>query len=135
MEQKTVLYIEDNFHNRRIVRKILQSRGYTVIEAEDGPSGLDMIQELQPPLVLLDIGLPGMDGLEVVRQIRRDARLQKTPVIAITASAMRGDRERFLNAGCNDYISKPIQAMELLNMVADHYPSSNGREPFGSLTE
>lgn len=135
MEQKTVLYIEDNFHNRRIVRKILQSRGYTVIEAEDGPSGLDMIQELQPPLVLLDIGLPGMDGLEVVRQIRRDARLQETPVIAITASAMRGDRERFLNAGCNDYISKPIQAMELLDMVADHYPSSNGREPLGSLTE
>jgi two-component system cell cycle response regulator DivK len=135
MEQKTVLYIEDNFHNRRIVRKILQSRGYTVIEAEDGPSGLDMIQELQPPLVLLDIGLPGMDGLEVVRQIRRDARLQKTPVIAITASAMRGDRERFLNAGCNDYISKPIQAMELLDMVANHYPSSNGREPPGSLTE
>ena len=131
MEQKTVLYIEDNFHNRRIVRKILQSRGYTVIEAEDGPSGLDMIQELQPPLVLLDIGLPGMDGLEVVRQIRRDARLQETPVIAITASAMRGDRERFLNAGCNDYISKPIQAMELLDMVADHYPSPNGREPSG----
>ena len=77
MEQKTVLYIEDNFHNRRIVRKILESRGYTVIEAEDGPSGLDMIQELQPPLVLLDIGLPGMDGLEVVRQIRRDALLQE----------------------------------------------------------
>ena len=127
MNQKTVLYIEDNFHNRRIVRKILQSRGYTVIEAEDGPSGLDMIHELQPPLVLLDIGLPGMDGLEVVRRIRRDSRLHKTPVIAITASAMRGDRERFLNAGCNDYISKPIQAMELLNMVADHYPTSNGR--------
>jgi two-component system cell cycle response regulator DivK len=128
MEQKTVLYIEDNFHNRRIVRKILQSRGYTVIEAEDGQSGLDMIQELKPPLVLLDIGLPGMDGLEVVRQIRRDAQLRETPVIAITASAMRGDRERFLSAGCSDYISKPIQAMELLNMVADHYPSSNGRE-------
>ena len=135
MEQKTVLHIEDNFHNRRIVRKILQSCGYTVIEAEDGPSGLDMIQELQPPLVLLDIGLPGMDGLEVVRQIRRDARLQETPVIAITASAMRGDRERFLNAGCNDYISKPIQAVELLNMVADHYPSSNGRGPLGPLAE
>ena len=94
-----------------------------------------MIQELQPPLVLLDIGLPGMDGLEVVRQIRRDALLQETPVIAITASAMRGDRERFLNAGCNDYISKPIQAMELLDMVADHYPSPNGREPLGPLTE
>ena len=128
MEQKTVLYIEDNFHNRRIVRKILQSRGYNVIEAEDGQRGLDMVQELKPPLILLDIGLPGMDGLEVVRQIRRDERLREIPVIAITASAMRGDRERFLDAGCSDYISKPIQALELLNMVADYYPSSNGRQ-------
>jgi CheY-like chemotaxis protein len=127
MEQKTVLYIEDNFHNRRIVRKILQSRGYTVIEAEDGRSGLDMIQQLRPPLILLDIGLPGMDGMEVLRQIKRDVRLREIPVIAITASAMRGDRERFLDAGCSDYISKPIQAMELLNMVAEYYPSSNGR--------
>lgn len=127
MEQKTVLYIEDNFHNRRIVRKILQSRGYTVIEAEDGRSGLNMIQQLRPPLILLDIGLPGMDGLEVLRQIKRDVRLREIPVIAITASAMRGDRERFLDAGCSDYISKPIQAMELLNMVAEYYPSSNGR--------
>lgn len=127
MEQKTVLYIEDNFHNRRIVRKILQSRGYTVIEAEDGRSGLDMIQQLRPPLVLLDIGLPGMDGLEVLRQIKRDVRLREIPIIAITASAMRGDRERFMDAGCSDYISKPIQAMELLNMVAEYYPSSNGK--------
>jgi CheY-like chemotaxis protein len=132
MEQKTVLYIEDNFHNRRIVRKILQSRGYTVIEAEDGRSGLNMIQQLRPPLILLDIGLPGMDGLEVLRQIKRDVRLREIPVIAITASAMRGDRERFLDAGCSDYISKPIQAMELLNMVAEYYPSSNGRGIPGS---
>jgi two-component system cell cycle response regulator DivK len=122
MEQKIILYIEDNYHNRRIVRKILQSRGYTLVEAEDGVSGLAMVHELKPPLVLLDIGLPGMDGLEVVGRIKADPKLRNTPVIALTASAMRGDRERFLDAGCDDYLSKPIQAMELINKVASHYP-------------
>ena len=128
MEQKTVLYIEDNFHNRRIVRKILQSRGYSLIEAEDGISGLAMVQELKPPLVLLDIGLPGMDGLEVVGRIKADEALRDIPVIALTASAMRGDRERFLAAGCDDYLSKPVQAMELIKMVGAYYPS-NGKHP------
>ncbi|MFN2271580.1 MAG: response regulator [Anaerolineae bacterium] len=128
MDQKTVLYIEDNFHNRRIVRKILQSQGYSLIEAEDGISGLAMVQELKPPLVLLDIGLPGMDGLEVVGRIKADEALREIPVIALTASAMRGDRERFLAAGCDDYLSKPVQAMELINMVGAYYPS-NGKHP------
>ena len=122
MEKKIILYIEDNYHNRRIVRKILQSRGYTLVEAEDGVSGLAMVHELKPPLVLLDIGLPGMDGLEVVGRIKADPKLRSTPVIALTASAMRGDRERFLDAGCDDYLSKPIQAMELINKVVSHYP-------------
>jgi two-component system cell cycle response regulator DivK len=124
MKQKIVLYIEDNYHNRRIVRKILQSRGYTLVEAEDGLSGLAMVHELKPPLVLLDIGLPGIDGLEVLARVRADPELSKIPVIALTASAMRGDRERFLEAGCDDYLSKPIQVQELINKVADHYPSS-----------
>lgn len=127
MEQKIVLYIEDNYHNRRIVRKILQSRGYTLVEAEDGLSGLAMVYELKPPLILLDIGLPGIDGLEVVARVKADPNLRSIPVIALTASAMRGDRERFLEAGCDDYLSKPIQAMELINKVASHYPSSSSK--------
>ena len=124
MEQKIVLYIEDNYHNRRIVRKILQSRGYTLVEAEDGVSGLAMVHELKPPLILLDIGLPGIDGIEVVGRVKADPELEHIPVIALTASAMRGDRERFIEAGCDDYLSKPIQAMELINKVASHYPDS-----------
>jgi two-component system cell cycle response regulator DivK len=87
-----------------------------------------MVQELKPPLVLLDIGLPGMDGLEVVGRIKADEALREIPVIALTASAMRGDRERFLAAGCDDYLSKPVQAMELINMVGAYYPS-NGKHP------
>lgn len=125
MEQKIVLYIEDNYHNRRIVRKILQTRGYTLVEAQDGIVGLAMVRKLHPPLVLLDIGLPGMDGLEVVAHIKEDRTLRNIPVIALTASAMRGDRERFLAAGCDDYLSKPVQAAELVNMVAAHYPNNS----------
>jgi len=125
MSPKPVLYIEDNLHNRRLVRKILQAHGYMVVEAEDGAAGLKLVQELKPALVLLDIGLPGMDGLEVVARIKANAELRSIPVIALTASAMRGDRERFLTAGCDDYMSKPVQALELLNKVTEYY-SENG---------
>lgn len=120
---KTILYIEDNFHNRRIVRKILDSRGYNILEAEDGINGLAMVRQLKPPLVLLDIGLPGMDGLEVVGHIKADPQLRHIPVIALSASAMRGDRERFLAAGCDDYLSKPIHVLELIKMVEHYYPT------------
>jgi two-component system cell cycle response regulator DivK len=127
MSERVVLHIEDNFHNRRLVNKILASRGYRVVEAEDGESGLETTRILRPPLILLDITLPGMDGIEVVRQIKSDESLRHIPVIAVTASAMRGDRERFLEAGCNDYLSKPIQVAELLEMVERHYPNPAAR--------
>ena len=120
MENKTILYIEDNFHNRRLVRRILQPRGYSLVEAEDGPTGLELAQSLKPPIVLLDIGLPGMDGLEVVARIKADEQLRHTAIIAVTASAMRGDRERFLAAGCDDYVSKPVQAAELIGKIEQH---------------
>lgn len=123
MDQRLVLYIEDNYHNRRLVRKILESRGYTVLEAEDGLKGLDMVRELRPPLVLMDIGLPGMDGLELTARIKGDEELRSIPVIALTASAMQGDKERFLAAGCDDYLSKPIQPMDLIAMVGTWLPA------------
>lgn len=121
---RTILYIEDNFHNRRLVRKILKSRGYHVIEAEDGHAGWQMVQELHPPLVLMDISIPGIDGMEVTRRIKEEPSLRHIPVIAITAAAMRGDKERFLKGGCDDYLSKPIDPLDLLKKIADHYPSS-----------
>jgi CheY-like chemotaxis protein len=122
MTDRTVLYVEDNYHNRRLVRKILESRGYRVLEAEDGVSGLALIREARPPLVLMDISLPDMDGLQVVAAMKADEALAAIPVIALTASAMRGDRERFLAAGCDDYLSKPVQAMELVERVDGLYP-------------
>ncbi len=123
MADRFVLYIEDNFHNRRIVNKVLASKGIRVVEAEDGEKGLDMVRKLVPPLVLLDITLPGIDGIEVVKRVKADNTLRHIPVIAVTASAMRGDRERFLEAGCDDYLSKPIQVTELAEMVEKHYPT------------
>lgn len=121
--QPIILYIEDNFHNRRLVRKILNANGYTVHEAEDGPSGLRMVYELHPALVLLDISLPLMDGIEIVGRIKADPTLRRIPVVAVTASAMVGDRERFLAAGCDDYLSKPVRANDLMAKVHDYLPA------------
>jgi two-component system cell cycle response regulator DivK len=125
MDQQKILYIEDNFHNRRIVRKILDAYGYQVWEAEDGPTGLEIMDLEMPAVVLLDIGLQEMDGLQVLARIKADDRLNHIPVIALTASAMSGDRERFLQAGCDDYLSKPIQVLELVRMVAQYCPPAN----------
>jgi two-component system cell cycle response regulator DivK len=127
MPSKPILYIEDNFHNRRLVRKILASRGFRLLEAETGLEGLAMLREARPPLVLLDIGLPDIDGLEVITRIRADDDpvVASVPVIAITASAMRGDRERFLEMGCDDYLSKPLHALELIELVQRHYPAED----------
>ncbi len=134
MDQKLVLYIEDNFHNRRLARKILQSRGYAMAEAEDGASGLELARSLKPRVILLDIGLPGMDGLEVVARLKNDEELKHITVIALTASAMRGDRERFLAAGCDDYLSKPIQATELIGKV-EFYLAHNASPQSGGLAD
>lgn len=122
MNEPTVLYIEDNYLNRRLVRKILEAHGYHVVEAEDGRSGFEMVPTLRPHLILLDIGLPGMDGLEIVARLKSDEGLRRIPILAITASAMRGDRERFLAAGCDEYLSKPIHAAELLEKVGQLLP-------------
>lgn len=127
MTPKPVLYIEDNFHNRRLVRRILESQGYALIEAEDGERGLEMLREEGPPLVLLDIGLPTIDGWEVLSHIRADPELERTSVIAITASATREDRERFLNAGGDDYIPKPIEMSELIDKVHTYHGATHNR--------
>lgn len=117
--ERCVLCVEDNDDNRRLVGKLLASRGIRVLEAVDGLSGLEALERARPRVLLLDISLPDMSGLEVVAVIRRhrDPSVRGIPIIALTASAMPGDRERFLNHGCDDYLSKPLQALELIAMV------------------
>jgi two-component system cell cycle response regulator DivK len=113
-----ILYVEDNPQNMRLVRKMLTSAGYQVIEAFDGFSGLQAVAEERPSLILLDINLPDIDGLEVTARIKSDPELALIPIVALTANAMHGDRERCLSAGCDGYIPKPITKNELLTTVA-----------------
>lgn len=113
----TILYIEDNPQNMRLVRKMLRASGYNMVEAIDGLSGLDAAQEAKPNLILLDINLPDIDGMEVTSRLKSDQDLRHTPVIALTANAMHGDRERFLEAGCDGYLAKPVSRSELINTI------------------
>jgi two-component system, cell cycle response regulator DivK len=112
-----ILYIEDNPQNMRLVRKMLKIGRYEMIGAEDGLTGLKMAEEEQPELILLDINLPDIDGTEVMARLRKNPETEHIPVIALTANAMFGDRERFIDAGCDDYVSKPISKNVLLEAV------------------
>jgi two-component system, cell cycle response regulator DivK len=110
-----VLVAEDNPVNRELLRELLENRGYSVIEACNGQEALDMVEQTQPDLLLLDIGMPVLDGFAVVRKIRENPSLATLPVLAVTAYAMREDRDNVLNAGFDGYLSKPIQARDLAN--------------------
>jgi|SRR5437867_1603817 len=109
----TLAVVEDNADNRLLLSAILRDE-YDIVEYENGPDALAGLARALPDLVLLDISLPGMDGNEILAEIRRDGRMRHLPVIALTAHAMAGDRERYLAAGFNDYITKPIVDESLL---------------------
>ncbi len=108
-----ILIAEDNAVNRELLRELLEIRGYTVVEACDGEEALRMIEQTRPDLLLLDIGMPLLDGFGVVSKIREDPRLASLPVVAVTAYAMQGDQEKILNSGFNGYLSKPLNAHAL----------------------
>ncbi|MBI4631831.1 MAG: response regulator [Chloroflexi bacterium] len=115
----TVLYIEDNPDNMLLVRRALESRGYTFLWAANGVRGLEEIQARRPDAVLLDINLPDMDGYEVARRLRADERYKSLPIIAITANALKGDSDKAIAAGCNQYMSKPINIRDLWTRLAE----------------
>jgi two-component system cell cycle response regulator DivK len=104
----TILYIEDNFDNRMLVRRVLEAEGYRVVEAEDGIKGMEWLRLETPDLVLVDINLPEMDGYEITKRLKQLPSMTGVPVIAMTANVMRGDREKTIAAGCDGYIPKPI---------------------------
>ena len=108
-----VLIAEDNAVNRELLRELLEMRGYIVVEACDGGEALRMIEQSQPDLLLLDIGMPVLDGFAVVGKIRENPRLAQLPVVAVTAYAMQGDREKILNAKFDGYLSKPVNSQSL----------------------
>lgn len=119
---KTIAVIEDNPDNRLLVSAILEDE-YEIIEYETGPEALEGMKSVIPDLILLDISLPEMDGVEVLSYIRRDDRLKHIPVIALTAHAMAGDREKYLSKGFDEYITKPIVDESLLiNAIQERMP-------------
>lgn len=120
MMKGKILLIEDNEKNRYLVTFLLKSRGYEVMQAVDGRSGIEMAVETSPDLILLDIQLPGMDGYAVAHELRRQDELADVPIVAVTSYAMTGDRERVLAAGCTGYIEKPINPDTFLSEIEQH---------------
>jgi CheY-like chemotaxis protein len=112
-----ILLVEDNELNRDMLVRRLQHRGFQVCTAGDGPQGLALARTQMPDLILLDMSLPEMDGWEVARRLKGDADTQSIPVIALTAHAMSGDREAALDAGCEDYDTKPVDLERLLGKM------------------
>ena len=106
---KTVLIADDKATGRELVRTVLENAGFTVIEASDGMEAVRTAKESSPDLIILDLHMPGLDGFGVIQELRRDPRFTSTPIMALTASAMQGDRERAIAVGFTGYVTKPIR--------------------------
>ncbi len=117
MSKRSILVVEDDPLSMKLTRKILELEGYRVIEATDGVSGVETAQQARPDLIILDVGLSGIDGLTAARMLKQDSRTSHIPVLAVTAFAMRGDKERVLEAGYDAYMTKPINAKALISRV------------------
>jgi two-component system cell cycle response regulator DivK len=115
---RRIMYIEDNPQNMRLVRKMLIMGGYEMLEATDGHSGVEMALRERPDLILMDINLPDIDGVEATRRIKKTTETSHIPIIALTANAMHGDKEMFLESGCDGYLAKPVTRNELLNTIS-----------------
>ena len=120
MAGERVLVVEDNEKNMKLVRDVLQATGYSTLEATTGEDAVELALSNEPALVLMDVQLPGIDGVEALARLRRDERTASIPVLALTAQAMSGDRERFLEVGFDGYLSKPIDVAELIQAVQEH---------------
>jgi len=116
----TILYIDDTENNRILVSRRLTKSGYEVITAESADEGLALAQAKMPDLILMDMGMPETDGWTATRRLRADPKLYHIPVIALTAHAMQGDREKAIAAGCDDYETKPFDFPRLLGKIAEH---------------
>ena len=123
MPGELILLVEDNDNNRMLVRDVLQATGYRVVEAENAEDGLRMAAEQRPALILMDIQLPGMSGIEALQRLRADSTTRAIPVIAVTASAMTQDRRQIMAAGFDGYQPKPISVKGFLQAVREMLPS------------
>jgi two-component system, cell cycle response regulator DivK len=117
MAGESVLVVEDNEKNMKLFRDVLRAKGFATIEAVTGEEGVQLARRHAPALVLMDVHLPGVSGVEALARMRADERTASIPVVALTAQAMRGDRERFLEAGFDGYLAKPVDMFELIDAV------------------
>lgn len=117
MMAKKILIVEDNEVNRLLFKDILVYHGYEIIEAANGADGLEKVKECRPDLILMDMKMPVMDGFAAVTLLKANPETRDIKIICITSFSMRGDKERILQAGCNEYIAKPINIQELLKLV------------------
>jgi CheY-like chemotaxis protein len=124
-----VLIVDDNATNLKLASRVLESEGYEVAQAADAEQAQEMLKSAIPDLILMDIALPGMDGLTLTRHLKDDPRLRHVPVVAMTAFAMKGDEEKAREAGCDGYISKPIDTRRLAGQIAAALGRSGGANP------
>jgi two-component system cell cycle response regulator DivK len=117
---QTILYVEDNLENRILVRRILTAEGYRVLEAEDAYQALTLLQSHHPDLILMDINMPHVDGYDLTIRIKSMPKMAATPIIAMTANVMKGDREKSLQAGCDGYIQKPVDVDDLPRQISNY---------------
>ncbi|MGA8050322.1 MAG: response regulator [Burkholderiales bacterium] len=122
MNGKTILYVEDNELNRKIVRDLLKRTGYALIEAQDGEAGVAAALDKRPDLILMDIQLPKISGIEATRRLRAEAATAATPIIAITSFALSGDEQKAKDAGATAYLAKPYSPRELLSLIRTILP-------------
>lgn len=118
MEQTAILIVEDNPLNLKLVKAVLELEGYQIWTATQAKEAFSVLEQLIPALILMDIQLPGVSGLDIIQQLRKDSRYRDIRIIAITAYAMKGDREKMLLAGCDGYISKPIDVVSFPDTIA-----------------
>jgi two-component system cell cycle response regulator DivK len=124
MSERTILYIEDNEYNRKIVRRLMGGTEYRLVEAVDAESGVAMAQQAPPQLILMDVQLPKMSGLDATRILKADPRTSGIPIIVITSFALSGDREKAAAAGADSYLAKPYSPRALLALVRQYLPES-----------
>ena len=121
---KRVLAIEDNLSNMILISRVVEAEGYELLQAADGIAALDLLAKEKPDLILLDINIPGIHGLELAERLKANGRLADVPLIATTANVLQGDRERCLEAGCDNYLPKPLDIRELRQMMNRYLAAS-----------
>ncbi len=123
---QSILIVEDNELNMKLFNDLLEAHGYNTLQSRNGIEAFELVRQHRPDLVLMDIQLPEVSGLEVIKWLKEDEDLREIPVIAITAFAMKGDEVRIREAGCEAYLSKPISVANFLDVVTQHLPAATG---------